>query len=170
MRSDYEYITVESKYFLVDESEDFEEPRTFEVDPETQEFTDGWQDVMGDLEDELALEKRYIWFDRTNALNGGSGALIKKIQTATKTCPECRARGIRVECYVDEVGDDLCGECGLICNGSRVEVSNDDFKFGTTRGEINAGPHSTPDMNHIPNKVYRPGDVSDGFREQMNGD
>lgn len=173
MRSDYEYITIISWYYLVwdDPEEPEREPVYIPVDPEARTLGDGWDEVFDESIETLNARPEFsLEYEATGGLHSKSGCLVKDVQQVTKSCAECyRETGEVSKGYVDEVGDDICPRCGMVLNGSPI-VTTEDYKFGKTRGDVAPNPGAKPGMDHIPNKVYRPGEVDDEAREAMGTD
>lgn len=87
---------------------------------------------------------------------------IKNFEYVTTVCPECSTEEHSVACWIDEIGDDVCPECGLLCS-TKAPLSHGDPKFLDTRGEHNpSGPSladpPVPDENSDP-ELYSLGDA-----------
>lgn len=58
---------------------------------------------------------------------------LKDFEYVSSVCDECSTDEEPVVAWVDEVGEDVCPECGMIC-GDRRAIEYDDPKFAFTRG------------------------------------
>ncbi len=68
------------------------------------------------------------------SLPGGT-VVSKTIEYTTTMCPECENHEGEhtVAAWTDDLGDEICPECGFVCNGNRKQIWPEDFTF-TSRG------------------------------------
>ena len=63
------------------------------------------------------------------------GRCIKTVEYTTTTCPECEDEyGERtIAAWVDDIGDEICPVCGMVCAGPNKNLAPEDGTF-TSRG------------------------------------
>ncbi|ELY47347.1 hypothetical protein C495_03777 [Natronorubrum sulfidifaciens JCM 14089] len=56
-------------------------------------------------------------------------------------CPECEDEGGKhtIPAWTDEIGDEVCPVCGMICNGNRKQMWPEDFNFESRGGFESSG-------------------------------
>jgi hypothetical protein len=135
-RCDYESVESISQAFLVDKRHsrfEIDGPRYIPIDTQRLTLADGWDQMFHrKLEVLLAMESYSLEWERhpdpvyrsyrTRTVDDAQSiepkpTMLKLVEFHTVQCPECLTPDgeMHVNCYVDERGDNLCGECGLVC-------------------------------------------------------
>ncbi|MFC6717939.1 hypothetical protein ACFQGT_09890 [Natrialbaceae archaeon GCM10025810] len=74
-------------------------------------------------------------------LNLPGGIVVSKtIEYTTTMCPECVDHNGEhtIPAWVDHLGDEICPECGMICNGNR-QILPEDYNFSARGGFESSG-------------------------------
>lgn len=71
----------------------------------------------------------------------GGRVVAKTVDYTTTCCSECEGEGgeENVAAWVDEYGDEICPQCGMLCGGHRKQILPEDTAFYSRGGFESSG-------------------------------